>query len=268
MGQQIDLSGAPQGPAKPGTAVALAKAIDKMPTKQLANTPVLIAQERELLTRCEAALENHRIAYWAAGKALQAIRDGKLFRATHGTFEGYCNELWDITPQYGNQLVRTWRITERLFELARAQGKNSETIVSKKLGIGQARELVSLAEEHGTDAAAHLYLALIQVLGLKLTATVVAGAAAALPASAAGKKKATEEAVLTYLASLETKPQLPAARDPYKLLRRASKELTSDSIAAAMEQDPDGARAMVHTLITALSASAGINVEIKAGITA
>lgn len=265
MGQQINTGGgAPQGPGKPGTAVALARAINSVPTKQLADTPVLIAQERELLVRCEAALENLRIAYWAAGKALQVVRDGRLYRATRDTFEDYCNELWDITPQYANQLIKTWRITERLFEMVSGKSNDLETVVSKKLGIRQARALVALAEEHGIDAAALLYLALVEVKRLSITGDMVKGAADALPPEAAGKKKATEEAVRAYLASTEgAAAQLPPPRDAYKTLTRATKKLDAETLQAAMERNPEGTRTMVRELIEALSASVGIEVEIK-----
>jgi hypothetical protein len=263
MGQQIDIGGAPQGPGKPGTAVALARAIDSLPTKQLADTPVLIAQERELLVRCEAALENLRIAYWAAGKALQVVRDGRLYRATHGTFEAYCQEQWDITPQYAGRLIRSWRITEKLFEYRGQKSNDLETIVSKKLGFGQAWELVALAEQHSVDAAAILYTALIQAKGMAVTAAMVAGAAKALPPQAAGKKKATEEAVLAYLTGLEGTRNIPAQPDPFTALRRAAKGLDTGTIQAAMERNPDGTRAMVRELIEALSSSVGMEVEIK-----
>lgn len=263
MGRQISVEGGPQGPGKTDTAAALARAIEHLPTKQLSDTPVLIAQERELLGHCEAALENLRVAYWAAGKALQAIRDGRLYRATHANFEDYCQEQWDITRQYANQLIRSWRIAQKLFEIVGGKSNDLEGILSRKLGFGQAWELVALAEEHSVDAAALLYLALIQVKGLGTTAALVKGAADALPAAAAGKKKATEEAVLAYLASIDGKPQLPAARDPYKALTRATKTLDAGTVQAAMERDPEGTRAMVRELIETLSASAGIEVEIK-----
>ncbi|MCX4581373.1 hypothetical protein OHB41_51435 [Streptomyces sp. NBC_01571] len=263
MGRQININGAPQGPGRPDTAVALARSIDHLPTKQLSDTPVLIAQERELLVRCEAALENLRIAYWAAGKALQVIRDGKLYRATHKTFEDYCNELWDITPQYANQLIKTWKITEKLFESVHGKSNDLETVVSKKLGIAQARGLVSLAEDHGIDAAALLYLALIQVKRLDVTSDMVKGAVRALPPEAAGKKKATEEAVLAYLASIEGKQELPSSADPYKALHRVTRKLSPDAVRAAMERNPDGTRTMVRELIEALSTSVGMEVEIK-----
>jgi hypothetical protein len=139
-----------------------------------------------------------------------------------------------------------------------------ERILSKKLGFGQAWELVALAEEHGVDAAALLYLALIQVKGMGVTADLVKGAAGSLPAAAAGKKKATEEAVLAYLASIEGKKELPSSpADPYKALHRVTKKLNADAIHAAMERNPDGTRTMVRELIEALSTSVGIEVEFK-----
>ncbi|WP_043478238.1 hypothetical protein [Kitasatospora sp. MBT66] len=263
MGQQIGA----QGPGKPGTAVVLARAITNLPTKQLAETPVLIAQERDLLVKCEAALENLRIAYWAAGKALEAIRGGRLYRATHGTFEAYCLELWDISPQYAGKLIRAWRVAEKVFESLGPKSNDLETIVSKRLGYGQAWELVALSEEHGVDAAALLYVALIQAKGMALTAAMVAGAAKALPPEAVGKKKATEEAAVSYLASLEGTKQLTAkkaATDPFATLRRATKKLDTGTVQAALERDPAGTRAMVLEVIEALSSSVGIEVEIKA----
>ncbi|WP_097234132.1 hypothetical protein [Streptomyces zhaozhouensis] len=241
----------------------LARAIDRLPTQQLSDAPVLITQERELLGRCEAALENLRIAYWAAGKALQAIRDGRLYRATHGSFEEYCRELWDITPQYAGQLIRTWRITERLFEMVGGKSNELETTVSRRLGIGQARELVAIAEEYSVDAAALLYLALVQARGMATTADLVKGAAAALPPAAAGKKRATQEAVSAYLASLDGTPQVPPARDPYRALTRARRALNTETLQAAMERDPEGTRTMVRELIESLSTSIGMDVEIR-----
>src|SRR6266536_3079623 len=44
------------------------------------------------LAACEAALDNLRVAFWAAGKALQVIRDARLYRSTHATFEDYAEQ--------------------------------------------------------------------------------------------------------------------------------------------------------------------------------
>ncbi|NJP65511.1 hypothetical protein [Streptomyces spiramenti] len=262
MGHQVDRCGL-AGAGTSDTAAALARAIGHLPAKQLSDAPVLIVQERELLARCEAALENLRIAYWAAGKALQVVRDGKLYRATHGTFEEYCHELWDITPQYANQLIKTWRIAERLFDSVRTDSNGLETVVSKRLGIAQARELVSLTEKHGVDAAALLYVALIRVKRLGVTSAMVRGAVQALPPEAVGEKSATEDAVLAYLAGVDGNVPLSVTKDPYQGLARVAKKLSPDAVQAAMALNPDGTRLMVRKLIEALSVSAGIEVEIK-----
>ncbi|GAA2154218.1 hypothetical protein GCM10009760_52930 [Kitasatospora kazusensis] len=82
---------------------------------------------------------------------------------------------------------------------------------------------------------------------------------------AIGKKKATKEAVLAYLAGLEgaTGISAKAAADPFATLRRVTMKLDTDTVQAALERDPDGTRAMVRELIEALSSSVGIEVEIK-----
>ncbi len=262
MGQQIGT----QGPAKPNTAMELARAITALPEKQLTDSPVLIAQERDLMLKCEAALENLRVAYWAAGKALEAIRGGRLYRATHKTFEVYCSEQWDISPQYAGRLIRSWRVAEKVFDSLTGKSNDLEPIVSKRLGYGQAWELVALAEKYTVEAAALLYVALIQAKGMALTAAMVAGAAAVLPPQAVGKKKATEDAVLAYLANLEDKKEITAkpSGDPFAALRRVTKKLDSTTVQAALERDPEGTRATVRELIEALSESFGIEVEIKA----
>ncbi|MEU6965055.1 hypothetical protein [Streptomyces chrestomyceticus] len=244
----------------------LARAIgeaDKLPTTQLTDTPALIAQEHDMLLKCESALENLRFAFWAAGKALQVVRDARLYRAEFATFEEYTQVKWDITPQYAGKLIRTWRVAEALF-LARPGG-GLETIVSKKLGYGQAWELVPLVEEHSVKAATYLYLALLRTKGAGVTAALVKGAVQALPADAAGHQKKTEDAVLDYLASLEgEQEQQPAANagKTVRALTKASKTFDSRALHAAMEHSPEKTRQAARALIEVLSETTGIEVII------
>lgn len=44
-------------------------------------------------------------AFVAAGAALSAIRDAKLYRETHATFEGYCQERWGLSRPRAYQLI-------------------------------------------------------------------------------------------------------------------------------------------------------------------
>ncbi|MFE2314162.1 hypothetical protein ACFXC8_13365 [Streptomyces sp. NPDC059441] len=218
-----------------------------------------------MLLKCESAIENLRFAFWAAGKALQVVRDARLYRAQFETFEEYTQTKWDITPQYAGKLIRTWRVAEALFQAR--PGGGLETIVSKKLGYGQAWALVPLVEEHGVQAAVYLYLGLLKVKGAEVTAALVQGAVEALPKAAAGHKGKTEEAVLAYLASLEdATPSVPGT-DPVKILRaltKAAKTFDAQTVEAAVQHDPERARSAVKSLIEVLSSAAGIPVAFDA----
>ncbi|MER6723381.1 hypothetical protein [Streptomyces halstedii] len=268
MGKAINVGGAPTAPGRPDNAVELARALgpsDRLPSKQLTDTPALIAQEQDLYLKCESAIENLRFAFWAAGKALQVVRDARLYRAEFATFEDYTQTKWDITPQYAGKLIRTWRVAEALFHSK--VGGGMETIVSKKLGYAQAWALVSLVETHSVQAAVYLYLGLLKVKGASLTAAIVQGAVDALPPEAAGHKGKTEEAVLTYLGTLEEETQsVPPTIDAAKVSRaltKAAKTFDVKAIQAALEHNPERTRAAVKSLIETLSSAAGVNVSFE-----
>ncbi|MFI0901854.1 hypothetical protein [Streptomyces sp. NPDC020983] len=215
-----------------------------------------------MLLKCESAIENLRFAFWAAGKALQVVRDARLYREHFETFEEYTQTRWDITPQYAGKLIRTWRVVDALFQAK--PGGGLETIVSKKLGYGQAWELVPLAEEHSVQAAVYLYLGLLKVKGAGVTAALVQGAVQALPEAAVGHKAKTEEAVFAYLSSLEEGGggAVPVA-DPAKAVRaitKAARALNMDTVHAALEHDPKRTRTAVKALIEALSSASGMQV--------
>ncbi|MEV6357955.1 hypothetical protein [Streptomyces hydrogenans] len=271
MGKPITVgNGAPVAPGRPDNAIQLARALgasDKLPTKQLTDTPALIAQEQDMLLKCESAIENLNLAFFAAGKALQVVRDAKLYRARFSAFEEYTQERWEITPQYAGKLIRTWRVAEALHSAK--LGGGLETIVSRKLRYGQAWELVTLAEEHGVQAAVYLYLALIKVMGSKVTAAHVAGAVEALPQEAAGHKAKTEDAVLVYLSSLETAetPSTAAtdAAKAAKALARAAKTFNADTVQAALAHDPKRTRLALRSLIESLAAAGGAEVSFAEG---
>ncbi|MBX7471252.1 hypothetical protein K1Y80_34910 [Streptomyces sp. MAG02] len=264
MGKAINVGGAPIAPGRPNNAIELARALgdsSKLPTKQLTDTPALIAQEQDMLVKCESAIENLRFAFWAAGKALQVVRDARLYRAQFETFEEYTQARWDITPQYAGKLIRTWRVAEALFQ-ARSGG-GLETIVSTKLGYGHAWALVPLVEDHSVQAAVYLYLALVKTEGAKVTAAHVQGAVEALPDAAAGHKAKTEEAVIAYLASLQDETSSAPPTDPAKAARalsKAAKTFNTDTVQAALEHDPKRARTAVRSLIEVLSSVSGVSV--------
>ena len=61
-------------------------------------------QERARLEECEEILRPGFGTFFAVGSALLTIRDERLYRASHPTFEAYCHERWQIGRSYA------WRV--------------------------------------------------------------------------------------------------------------------------------------------------------------
>jgi hypothetical protein len=74
----------------------------------------LVAAEVSQLASCEAVIERGLQTFSEVGTALLTIRDERLYRATHGTFEEYCRERWSITRIHANRLVQAAEISENL----------------------------------------------------------------------------------------------------------------------------------------------------------
>ncbi|NUW46991.1 hypothetical protein [Nonomuraea rhodomycinica] len=129
--------------------------------------------EREHLALCEAALENLRVAYWAAGKALQVVRDGRLYREDYATFDDYTEDRWEMGRRHADRLIEAWPLAEKL---ATAGIKANES---------QVRELLPLASEHGQDAALLVGQTVAEsvavVEGVRMTAAILKGAVAVIP---------------------------------------------------------------------------------------
>jgi hypothetical protein len=113
---------------------------------------------------CERAVENLATATWLAGKALQTIRDGRLYRHTHARFEDYVTERWDISERAAYQMIEEWPLAERLNQ---AYGK--------PVTASHIRALLPVTTRFGLDDAVELYQQLrvrAQTDGVRLTAQI------------------------------------------------------------------------------------------------
>ncbi len=63
------------------------------------------------------------------------IRDARLYRATHGSFESYCREKWKMTPQHCNRLISSADVIQKLEPI----GSKSQITTES-----QARELAKV----------------------------------------------------------------------------------------------------------------------------
>ncbi|MEU7630028.1 hypothetical protein AB0C34_08585 [Nocardia sp. NPDC049220] len=126
-------------------------------------------REQAQLTACESSIDSLRMAFWAAGRALQIVRDGRLYRNSHGTFDDYVEQRWDMQRSYAHKLIRAWPLAAKLHPVA--PGINE----------GQVRELLPVAAEYGEDAAVTVYTTIADTTGTKVTAGKIREAVALLP---------------------------------------------------------------------------------------
>jgi hypothetical protein len=61
--------------------------------------------EADRLAQLEATIRTGIQTFVEVGLALTEIRNAKLYRATHSTFESYCRERWGWTRQHANRVI-------------------------------------------------------------------------------------------------------------------------------------------------------------------
>lgn len=77
-------------------------------------TRMLADGEREVLTRCEAVIEQGLKSFIEVGTALLAIRDNRLYRAEYGTFEDYCRDRWGMVRRQADRLIAAAGVVSHL----------------------------------------------------------------------------------------------------------------------------------------------------------
>lgn len=66
------------------------------------NTGEIVARSLE---ENEAIIERGLATFIEVGNALAEIRDNRLYRESHGTFEGYCRDRWGWNRNYANKVI-------------------------------------------------------------------------------------------------------------------------------------------------------------------
>jgi hypothetical protein len=77
-------------------------------------TDQLDVAERARLQELESIVEHGLQTFYEVGKALEEIREQKLYRETHKTFEAYCQEKWGMARQTANRFIGAARVMEIL----------------------------------------------------------------------------------------------------------------------------------------------------------
>lgn len=144
--------------------------MDAMPQQLSLTLP-----EHDRLAELEAVVERGVQTFVEVGDALAEIRDRRLYRGTHGTFEAYCGNRWGIARSTAYQLIEAAEVVENV------RHGGHETLPANER---QARPLAALPAEQQPEAWA---LALAEGNG-KPTAADVKRAVAILVATPEGKR--------------------------------------------------------------------------------
>ncbi len=81
---------------------------------QVAQVVSLNEPESRELHYCEGIIQTGLKTFYEVGNALATIRDNRLYRAEHSTFEHYCQAKWDMTKKRANQLISTSHVCENI----------------------------------------------------------------------------------------------------------------------------------------------------------
>lgn len=96
----------------------------------------LAPTESRNLAECEGVIERGLKTFTEVGNALLQIRDGRLYRESHATFEDYCRERWGFSRIRAHQIIEASAVVQN-FEQS---GLPAPTVES------QARELARVPE--------------------------------------------------------------------------------------------------------------------------
>jgi len=115
------------------------------------NGTALTHQEQTELKKLESVIERNLTAFYEVGRALLRIRDGRLYRATHRTFESYCSDRWGFARNYANKLIASAAVLENLGTIVPKSEKVSQSTLKEEIPLPktetQVRPLVKLERE-------------------------------------------------------------------------------------------------------------------------
>jgi 16S rRNA G966 N2-methylase RsmD len=107
----------------------------------------LTRTEQDELQQNESVIERNLGTFVEVGTALAAIRDARLYRADHATFEDYCRARWSLSRPRAYQLMDAADTAEEMSTIVDTPFITNE---------GQARAIASTLKEHGPEVAAQV----------------------------------------------------------------------------------------------------------------
>ena len=131
----------------------------------------ITTSETQRLKQLEKIISAGKKTFVEVGLALEEIRDKKLYRHEHGTFEKYCQRVWGWSANYGCKQITAANVAKELGTVVPNEAVAREVA---KIPLPQRRKIVSEASTSNSG---------------KLTAKAVKNAVATLPKRGEKPKK-------------------------------------------------------------------------------
>ena len=106
--------------------------------------------EAGTLQAYEKAIERGLASFVEVGRALTQIRDSRLYRATHATFEDYCEQRWNMTSRRASQVIEASGVADRVA----ADSKKNSSDLPPILRASHAEALADLPADEQAEAYA------------------------------------------------------------------------------------------------------------------
>jgi hypothetical protein len=109
---------------------------------------IMTLAEAQYLDRCEAVITRGMKTFIEVGNALSEIRDERLYRASHGTFDEYCRDRWGWTSSRARQLIGAAETVTNVTAIGgTAPGTESQARELAGLTADQAATVMRVAHE-------------------------------------------------------------------------------------------------------------------------
>lgn len=141
---------------------------------QVVGEGLLTTDEKGRLDELCGVIDRGIKTFFEVGMALWEIRDNRLYRETHPTFEDFCRERWDISRGYANQNIAASQVVKNLAAIAAESSGDTLIIPANE---AQARPLTIFDLDRQRDVW-DIVLERAETSKSKITATLVSSVVA------------------------------------------------------------------------------------------
>ena len=134
--------------------------------------PPLSAEEQDELAIHEVIIKEGIATFWDVGRSLFTIREKRLYRETHETFEAYCREKWNISRQHAYRLIEATDVFENVSPVGViANERQARALAHYKKDVQKVVwQMAQTTAPAGNVSASH-----IKAVGEVLTGILVSG---------------------------------------------------------------------------------------------